>query len=237
MTNGSLLYKRSVSVTNKITLNIPTVGEVIDREDDYYSLVLLFTSMPIDLMVQLDDVGIDFTKIDDYELFIILFSGMKGVDASLLFGDMDMSKFELATSENTGDIVLINTEDDIVIDRGVYCEIANLLRKINHLEKNNKKPANEDAKKFMIARARKKLKRKKKQRESMLDDLIISMVNTEQYKYNYEQTRDISIYQFNESVNQIIQKIDYDNRMIGIYTGNIDAKEMSQDQLNWLTHK
>ena len=230
------MYKKSVSVTNKISLNIPTVGEVIDHEDDYYSLVLLFTSMPIDMMVQLDDVGIDFTTIDDYELFLILFQGMGGVDASLLFGDMDMSKFELATSENTGDIVLINTEDDIVIDRGVYGEIAELLRKINHLEKNIKKPANEDAKKFMISRARKKLKRNKKA-GSMLDDLIISMVNTEQYKYNYEQTRDISIYQFNESVNQIIQKIDYDNQMIGIYTGNIDAKEMSQDQLNWLTHK
>ena len=63
------------------------------------------------------------------------------------------------------------------------------------------------------------------------------MVNTEQYKYGYESTRDLSIYQFNESVRQIIKKVDYDNRMYGVYSGTVSAKDLSQDDLNWLTHK
>ena len=58
-----------------------------------------------------------------------------------------------------------------------------------------------------------------------------------QYKYDFEGTRELSIYQFNESVRQIIKKVDYDNKMFGIYTGNINAKEIPQDELNWLIHK
>ena len=49
--------------------------------------------------------------------------------------------------------------------------------------------------------------------------------------------RELSIYQFNESVRQIIKKIDYDNKMHGIYAGTVSAKDLSQDDWNWLTHK
>ena len=76
-----------------------------------------------------------------------------------------------------------------------------------------------------------------RKQESQLEPLIIAMVNAEQYKYDFEGTRELSIYQFNESVRQIIKKVDYDNRMYGIYAGTINAKELSQDDLNWLTHK
>ena len=90
----------------------------------------------------------------------------------------------------------------------------------------------------MLEKARKKLNRSKNRpRDSQLEPLIVAMVNTEQYKYNYEETRDISIYQFNESVQQIIHKIDYDNKVHGIYAGTVDSKNISRDDLNWLIHK
>lgn len=109
---------------------------------------------------------------------------------------------------------------------------------IHHLEKNRRKPANPEAKEFMLKRARDKIRRHNNCTEaSQLESLIISMVNTEQYKYNFEETRDLSIYQFNESVRQVIKKVDYDNRMYGVYAGTINAKELSQDDLNWLVHK
>ena len=90
----------------------------------------------------------------------------------------------------------------------------------------------------MIKRARDKLKRRKKIKESsQLESLIVAMVNTEQYKYDFETTRELSIYQFNESVRQVIKKVDYEHRMYGVYTGTISVKDLSQDDLNWLTHK
>ena len=73
--------------------------------------------------------------------------------------------------------------------------------------------------------------------DSQLESLIIAMVSTEQFKYNFEEVKKLTIYQFNESVRQIIKKVEYDNRMHGIYSGTINAKDLNKDDLNWLTHK
>lgn len=238
MSTLNLLYQKRYVINDFISIVIPTVGEIIDNEDAYYNLVSVLTAMPIDLMCQLEDAGIDFTSIDEYELFLLMFAGFKSQDTSLIFGDLDLSKFKIAVNGQNGNIVLFDEEHDIKIDRAIHGQIAGVLRKIHHLEKNRRKPANDEAKQFMLKRARDKMKRRKNRKEdSQLESLIVAMVNTEQYKYDFEGTRELSIYQFNESVRQVIKKVDYDNRMYGVYTGTINAKELSQDDLNWLTHK
>lgn len=238
MSTVNLLYKRDIPITSKISIRIPSVGEILDDEDKYNGLIGILTAMPIDMMVQLDDLGIDYTEINAYELFLLMFEGIKTQDASIVFGDLDLSKFELAIEETSGKPVLLNADDDIVIDRAIHSQIADTLRKINNLEKNRRLPANEEAKKYMMERARKKMKRRaNRSRESQLEQLIIAMVNTEQFKYGYDETRELSIYQFNQSVHQIIKKVEYDNRMFGVYSGNIDAKKLRQEDFDWLTHK
>lgn len=238
MSTLNLLYKRFYAINDSIKIIIPTVGEIIDNEDDYYSLVTVLTAMPFDLQVQLDDAGIDYTEINEYELFLLMSAGIKSHNTSLIFGDLDFSKFEISVNQQNGNIVLYDSENDIVIDRAIHGQIAGVLRKIHHLEKNRRKPANKEAKEYMLERARAKMRRNRnRKQESQLEPLIIAMVNAEQYKYDFEGTRELSIYQFNESVRQIIKKVDYDNRMYGVYAGTINAKELSQDDLNWLTHK
>lgn len=238
MSTLNLLYQKEYPINDSIKIIIPTVGEIIDNEDDYYNLVTVLTAMPIDLMVQLSDAGIDFTEINDYDLFLLMFAGIQAQDTHLVFGDLDLSKFELSVNTQNGNIVLRDEANGITIDRAIQGKIAGVLRKIHHLEKNRRKPANKEAKEYMLERARAKMQRNRnRKQDSQLESLIIAMVNTEQYKYDFERTRELSIYQFNESVRQIIKKVDYDNRMYGVYTGTINVKELSQDELNWLTHK
>lgn len=233
----NLLYQREYKINDKISLVIPTVGEVINNEDDYYSLVSMITSMPIDLQVQLDDVGIDYTTVNAWEVFLISFDAVKSHDTTLLFGDLDLSKFEMAENKDNNEVVLADFERDIVIDRAVYEKIATALRKIHHLQKNTRKPANDEAKRFMLERERVKQKRKKRHnKESYLESLIVALVNTEQFKYDYESVLGISIYQFNESLKQIIKKINYDNVMHGIYAGTVSAKDLKPEELNWLSN-
>lgn len=209
MSTLNLLYQKRYKINDSVSIVIPTVGEIISNEDTYYSLVSILTAMPIDLMVYLDDAGIDFTSINEYELFLLMFSGLKSQDTSLVFGDLDLSKFNIAANEENGTIVLLDKENDIKIDRAVHGQIAGILRKIHHLEKNLRKPANDEAKKFMLKRARDKMRRHKNRKEkSQLESLIVAMVNTEQYKYDFEGTKELSIYQFNESVRQVIKKVD-----------------------------
>lgn len=234
----SILYKRQYSINDFIHVEIPTVGEIIDREDSYYSMVSLITATPCDMMVQLDDMGIDFTKINDYELFVLMFQVLKTMDTSMIFGDLDLTKFSVMVSPQNGTIVLRDPDTGIVIDRNIHAMICQAVRKIHHLKPNNKKPANTEAKKYMIQRARIKMNRRKNKEEcSQLEELIVALVNTEQFHYDFNSVRDLTIYQFNESVQQVIKKIDFDNKMHGIYAGTISAKDISQDELNWLTHK
>lgn len=238
MTGTCLLYDGSIPITEQISIVIPTVGDILDHEDDYYALVSMLTAMPIDFMVQLDDMGVDFSTINEYELFLILFGTIREMDTKLIFGDLDLSRFELAKHIESGMPVIYDEADDIVIDRVVHTKIANTLREIHHMEKDVRKPGNEDAKEYMLERARKKLKRRKKRKEkSQLQQMIVAMVNTEQFKYDFRGVRDLTIYQFNESVRQIQHKIDYDNKMHGIYAGTVDPKKINQEDLNWLIHK
>ena len=238
MTGTCLLYDGSIPITEQIGIVIPTVGDILDHEDDYYALVSMLTAMPIDFMVQLDDMGVDFSTINEYQLFLILFGTIREMDTKLIFGDLDLSRFELAKHIESGMPVIYDEADDIVIDRVVHTKIANTLREIHHMEKDVRKPGNEDAKEYMLERARKKLKRRKKRKEkSQLQQMIVAMVNTEQFKYDFRGVRDLTIYQFNESVRQIQHKIDYDNKMHGIYAGTVDPKKINQEDLNWLIHK
>lgn len=234
----NFLYRQKYTINDYISVVIPTVGEIIDNEDSYYNLIHILTGSPYDFMVQLDDANIDFTSINEYELFLLLFEQFKKQDTHLIFGDLDLSRFVFDENPQNGQTILVDKSTGAKIDKAIHNQIANSLRKIHHLEKNRKKPANEEAKKYLLERARKKMKRHKKQADSSeLESLIIAMVNTEQFKYDFEGTRELSIYQFNESVRQIIKKVDYDNRMYGIYTGTINPKELSPDDLNWLIHK
>lgn len=234
----NLLYKKEHPINEFISVRIPSVGEILECEDEYYGLISMITAMPIDMMVQLDDIGVDFTTINEWELFLLLFGSIKDRDTSLIFGDLSLSQFQPAINAQNNTVMLIDKSTGAKIDRAIHGQIANILRKIHHLERNNRKPANGDAKEYMIRRAREKMRRQSKRvTDSQLEGLIVALVNTEQFHYGFEGTRELSIYQFNESVRQVIKKIDYDNRMHGVYAGTVSAKDLSQDDLNWLTHK
>lgn len=233
----SLLYQHEYQINDHIKIMIPTVGDILNNEEEYYAIVSTLTAVPYDMMVPLDDAGIDFTKINEYELFLLLFEGLKNLDTHLVFGDLDLSDFKIAANEESNSVVLINSAG-VVIDRVVQNQIAVTLRKIHHLEKTRKKPGNEDAKEYLLKRAREKMRRSKNKKSfSQLEKYIVALVNTEQFKYDYDGVKDLTIYQFNESLYQIVNKIDYDNRMRGVYFGTVKASDLSQDDLNWLTHK
>lgn len=232
----SLLYARSYSVNDKISIRIPTVGEILENEVAYNSILSCVISTPYDFMVYLDDMGIDFEKLTEYDLFLLLFPSLQSADTSIVFGDLDLSKFSPAINEKNGQVILLNAEDDIVIDRGVHDLICQAIRKINHLEKVTRRPGNSEAKKYMIERARIKLQRaaRRKRETSELEKLIVALVNTEEFKYGYQEVLDLTIYQFRASVDQIIHKIHFNNTMIGVFAGTVKAKELPQEDLTWI---
>lgn len=235
---AGLLYATDYRINDYIRIVIPTVGQILDNEDAYYAALGAIVATPYDYMVQLDDIGIDFSTINDYELFMLLFNGLKSMDTSLIFGDLDLSGFSAAVNKENDMPCMVNFETGAVIDRGIYTRMCKVLCQINEIKRVDKDPGNEAAKKYMIERARKKQKRAaNKPKRSFLEDSITALVNTEQFKYDYESVKNITIYQFNSSLHQIMHKIDFDNLMIGVYAGTVSTKDISSDKLNWIYQK
>lgn len=233
-----LLYKNEYAISDKIKIIIPKVRDLIKDEASYYSNITLITATPYDMMVQLDDIGIDFTKIDDFELFCAIFNQLAESDTSLIFGDLNLTNFIPARVNGSDEIILYDEINDITIDKTIYSQICEVLRLIHGYKRVNKRPANEEAKKFMIERARIKQKRERRKSKikttTQLEDLIISLVNTAEFPYNYRSVLDLTIYQFNSSLYQIIDKVRFDNLMIGCYAGTIDTDKLSKDELSWI---
>ena len=188
-------------------------------------------------MVQLDNIGIDFTTISDYQLFMMLFTVYAKSDLSIIFGDLDTSDFIVQGEE--GYEFLYSPKNKLEINEEVYYDIVNTIRKINLLEKVNYKPGNESARKYLLEKERKKQKRNaKKKQEPYLEKLVISLVNTSEFKYDYDSCMDLSIYKFNQSFRQIQHKIAFDNTMIGVYAGTVDTSKLSnKDILSWIPNK
>lgn len=232
----SLLNLSSVNIVPKLSVRIPTVGEVLEDENTYYSIASSLTATPYQYMVQLDDWGIDYTQITDYELFKILFPVYAKYDLSLLFGDLDTSDFDIYTDSLNGNKILYSPSNDIVIDEFVYNDLANTIRKINLFEKVKSKPGNESARKYLLEKERKRQKRNaKKAREPYLEKMVIALVNTTEFPYDYDSCMNLSIYRFNQSLKQIQHKIAFDNTMIGVYAGTVDTSKMSnKDTLSWI---
>ena len=187
-------------------------------------------------MVQLDDIGVDYTQISSYEFFKILFFMNRTNDLSLLFGDLDISQFDIYLDKQTKNEVLYNPQNDITIDELVYNTLADMIRKINMFEKVKSKPGNESAKRYLLEKERKRLKRNaNKKTEPYLEKLVIALVNTNEFSFDYDTCMDLSIYRFNQSFKQIQHKINFDNTMTGVYSGTIDTSKMNnKDSLSWI---
>ena len=234
--NRSLLKMSSVEITPKLSVRIPTVGEILEDEKSYYTLINSLTATPFQYMVQLDDMGIDFTTINDYQLFLLIFPSFAKTDMSILFGDIDFSDIEVGTNSQNDSTILYSKNNGIIIDELVYSEIVKAIRKINGLQRENRKPGNDEAKEFRINLERKKQKRNaRKPYDPYLEKMVVALVNRPEFKYNYEQVEDLSIYQFNKSFEQIKTSINFDNTMIGVYAGTVDVNKLKdKSSLSWI---
>ena len=234
--NRSLLKRSSVEITPKLSVRIPTVGEILEDEKSYYTLINSLTATPFQYMVQLDDMGIDFTTINDYQLFLLIFPSFAKTDMSILFGNINFSDIEVGTNPQNDSTILYSKNNGIIIDELVYSEIVKAIRKINGLQRENRKPGNDEAKEFRINLERKKQKRNARTPyDPYLEKMVVALVNRPEFKYNYEQVEDLSIYQFNKSFEQIKTSINFDNTMIGVYAGTVDTSKLKDKScLSWL---
>ena len=76
------------------------------------------------------------------------------IEISAFEKDIDLADFIPCKNTDTGQIILYNAERDITIDRMIYSQIVDAVRKIHGLKRNNETPANETTKMILIDDAR-----------------------------------------------------------------------------------
>lgn len=245
----SLLGRTEYKLTDRLIIHIPLVSEIRDSYQDeieYYRLISIFIRTPCDAMVELDDIGIDYTKVKEYELFVMtmleILNSKNLIDSrywNMIFPYIDMS--ELRIDVRNEECIIINTQGEVIIDEKIYLQLADLLRQIISADKNMEyyKVPEEETRRYIIDRQRLKQKRvlerqakNGKKTSSVLDGVILLLVNNCNFKYNFATVGEITIYDLYACLHQIYSDREIDGLMTGYWSGNVDLKKVDSSKLN-----
>ena len=221
-------------INDYISITQPLVSRVVEYgEAQYFSMVHTLTAIPSDMKSQLWDMGLDWTEMDDFELFMMLVQTLTPDKTNILFGDLDFSKLKPFKNNQNGDIVLADKETGIVIDKMIYLRIMSYLRKLHNLTPKVEKAANKMTKKILIEEDRQKiLHAKDKPFKSYLLPLISSIKVKQGYTKDY--VKNMGLYEFFDDVARMQIINNADHLLSACYAGTIDMKKINKAELNWM---
>ena len=218
-----------------ITIRLPSLREIIDYgEQEYLSMVSLLTAYPSDMKSVLWDMGVDYTKVTEFEVFTAFCRFFTPDKTSILFGDLDFSALDL-DSNAAGDLCL-KGKDGTIIDWNIHRMIFEFVAASHMMQKQREKPGNETTKKMLIewdredreAAARKPYK-------SPFVALISAMVNSAGFKYDHHTVQQLTIYQFYDAVQRIQLINSAQSLLSGMYSNPfMDSTKIDKKYLNWL---
>ena len=232
-----LLCADPIPVCEGITLYQPTLRQIKDYgEAKFFSIFWTFCSSPWDMPSQLDDMGINFMEISEWELFRSIAVGLSAQQTRPIFGELDFSKMQTMVRKQDGveDIVLYDAETGLIIGEAEYKMFIPYVRDMIGFEHSGKKAGNECTRKLLIMDDRKQRKRNaKKPYESALFNGIISMVNTEECKYDYNTIFDLTLFQYTKSFIQIQGKKSACALLQGSMSGFCDTSKIPKIDFQW----
>jgi len=231
----------SYRITDKIFLRQPTLGDIcgardtLEGERGFFRTVYMLIATPTDLMVQLEDVGVYYEDVTNFELFCKLFPEMDKESVSLLIEDINPQKFHVEDVVNQDRKVLIDPDTMTVIDEYVYEGIvAYLCYMMNVKQTPFKKAGNKWSREVMMEAARNKLNSPNEPYKSMLKPLVSTMVNMEGFKFSWKDVWDMKLGAFMDSVQRVQTIISSRALLDGCYSGNIDVKKIRKTDLNYM---
>jgi len=234
-----LLQGKSLKI-GKMEIRHPTIQEIfLYGEQNYEKAFNIFLLKPSDLMVQLYDIGIDYTELTNYDIFILFCKELelKENDSFVnnLYWITGISDFELVTKNNNA---FLKNKDGVIIDRAVYIQIRKFLLDISFRDEKEKyNPGNSSTRKMIIEEERKKQARLlKKEKKSVLSSQISSLIWGTKYGVNYENIFKMHLYQFYDGLIRINRIMNYNYTMYGYYSGNISKKDFDNitDKIDWM---
>lgn len=257
-----------IQITPKIIVTQPTIGQIEEfGEKRYWNAVYTLTAVGADLKWQLWDMEhIDYTQIEDYDLFIGFISsavssrkliynelmnnkdkyadeiasipqetldGMLVNPLQLILKDIDFADFTTCRLEKNDQVVLYDAERDITIDRLIYSQIVDAVRKIHGLKRNNQLPANERTKMDLIEDARDEaIAASRRPYKSTLKPLV-SALTVKCGLCGDDKVWNMKVNAFFDSIKRISKIQDSQLLLQGAYSGFASLKGVDKERLDW----
>ena len=230
------------NVTSEIKILQPTIGDIVSLgETKFYNTLYIFILNTTSYRLQLWDMGIDWNKISDYELFCMLLKGVNYEVSKTIFGDIIFSDFGLYTKtlkDGSQVMTLYNQEENIEIDENTYAHIAQYLRTVFNIFPKVEKTKGKTTKEWLIEEEREKLhSQKDNNSKSMMLPLVSTYLNHPGTKYKKSELREVGIFEFMDSIQRI--QI-YESTVAltqGMYSGMISTKDIDKEAFNFMREK
>lgn len=265
----SLYAGDDIEITDKIIVTQPTLKQIRKfGEKRYFNAVYTLTSVGADLKWQLWEMGQDYTKIEDYDLFIQFISqavaskkqvykeltknkdkhadllkslsekdlkDMQINPMQLVLKDIDFADFipmKVKYAEGNDQIILYDPKKDITIDRVIYSQIVDVVRKIHGFKRNNQIPANEATKMDLIEDSRDEaIMASKKPYKSIILPLL-STLKVDSGQCGNRMIWDMKINEFFYDIKRF-GKIDEARRLLqGACSGFASLKDIDKNRLD-----
>ena len=229
----SLYFGDPYVVNDYITITLPKIGELVKYgERQYFNMIQTITAIPSEMKSQLWDMGIDWTKITDFQLFQLLAPTLPKDKTSIIFGEFDFQALRLSDNPQNETIVLKNANTGAVLDELAYGKMHAYLCAAHNLTKKVEKAANEFTKKFMIDEDRQKLQYNSKQPYKSFLRPLISAVKCRQ-GYTLDYVRHMGLYEFMDDVSRLQIIVSTDALLHGAYSGMMDTKKVPKKDFDW----
>lgn len=216
----------------------PTVGEIIQfGEKRFYHTIRLFTANPTTYRVQLWDMGIDWNKITDYQLFCMLLQTLDFEVLNLIFPTTDFSKFQIKTitfPDGSISQTLFDSDSKQEIDEDMYEYLVLHVRTMFHIFPKKELARGKITKETIIDDERILITEASHDNSSYLVPLLSGCINHPGFKYNSHQLKEIGIYEFMDSVKRL-QVYEITNALLkGRYSGFIDTSKIDEKEFNFM---
>lgn len=235
-----MYFGEDYTTQSGIVIKQPTIGDIIQvGEKEFYETLNIFVSNPTQYRLPLWQMGIDWTRLSDFELFCILYSsGSKDV-YQLFMPDIDLLSYSVFTEKQNeneeGHIVLYNQDTQALIRTIDYLEISQYLRIMFNTFPKTEKAKGKATKEAIIWEDEQQLqKNKDKKFSSNLQPLVSACLNHPGFKYRKSELKQVGICEFMDSV-QRLQIYENTRALLGgSYSGFCDVSKVDKTNFNFM---
>ena len=237
-----MFFGEDYKVADGIVISQPTIGDIMTFGEEKFNQVLNpFVINPTSIRVVLWQQGQDWTKMSDYELFYQLILQMKltPAETSIIFGELDFTKFELykrqkeVDGNEVADIVLINQEQGVLIDEEIYNHMSAYLRTMFNIFPKVEKARDKTTKQWMIEGDIMNSKSQTEKKSNLLS-MISFCLNHPGFKYKKSELKDLGIVEFYDSVQRLLVYESTSSLMKGMYSGFVDTSKIEKKEFDFM---